>query len=144
MPDFLDAFFGTLSPADAIRPGHDGTLSPVEQCWHLADLEREGFGTRIYRLLHEPSPMLPDFDGARAVRERNYLQRRLTEALDVFREARAANLTALRGAQAGDWLLAGVQEGVGPVALCDLPSMMDEHDEVHRREISAWMLDVQR
>src|SRR5690348_15677842 len=111
MPDFLEASFSTLSAADAVRPGPDGTLSPVEQCWRLADLEREGFGTRIYRLLHEPNPMLPDFDGARAVRERNYRQRRLNEALDVFREARAANLTALREAEAGDWLLAGVQEG---------------------------------
>jgi hypothetical protein len=41
----------------------------------------------------------------------NYLRRRPTEALDVFREARAANLTALREAEAGDCLLAGVQKG---------------------------------
>jgi len=33
----------------------------------------------------------------------------------------------------------GVQEGVGPVALCDIPSMMDQHDESHRTEIESWV-----
>jgi hypothetical protein len=32
-----------------------------------------------------------------------------------------------------------VQEGFGPVSLCDLPSMMAEHDDSHRREIEAWL-----
>src|SRR5262249_21776888 len=135
MPDFLEVCFSRLSAADAVRPGLDGTPSPVEQCWHLADLEREGFGARIRRLLHESNPTLPDFDGARVARERKYTERRVDEALDRFREARAANLAAFREAEGGDWLLAGIQEGVGQIALCDIPSMMDEHDEIHRREI---------
>jgi hypothetical protein len=25
------------------------------------------------------------------------------------------------------------------VALCDIPAMMDEHDEAHRSEIEAWL-----
>jgi DinB superfamily len=139
MPDFLDASFGELSAIDAAVPGVDGTPSPVEQCWHLADLEREGYGSRIRRLLDESEPVMPDFDGARIADERNYLMRPLGEALEAFREARAENLAALRQAQAGDWLRAGVQEGVGPVALCDIPSMMAEHDEVHRAEIANWL-----
>jgi hypothetical protein len=141
MPDFLEASFSTLSATDAGRLGVGGTPSPVEQCWHLADLEREGYGARIRRLLDESNPVLPDFDGARVARERKYSERRLDEALDLFREARAANLTALRDAEAGDWLRAGIQEGVGPIALCDLPSMMDEHDEIHRHEIEVWVRD---
>jgi hypothetical protein len=65
--------------------------------------------------------------------------RRLAPALDLFREARAANLTALRQAEAGDWLRRGVPEDVGAVTLCDIPVMMDEHDEIHRREIGVWL-----
>jgi DinB family protein len=141
MPDFLDASFGELSAIEAAVPGSDGTPSPVEQCWHLADLEREGYGSRIRRLLDEPDPVLPDFDGARMARERNYLMRPLSDALAAFRAARAENLAALRQAQAGDWLRAGVQEGLGPVALCDIPHMMAEHDEAHREEIGSWLRD---
>jgi len=37
-----------------------------------------------------------------------------------------------------------VHESVGPISLCDLPSMMAEHDASHRLEISAWIDDVQR
>jgi hypothetical protein len=39
MPDVLEASFGALSPDVAMQPGPDGVLSPVEICWHLADLE---------------------------------------------------------------------------------------------------------
>ena len=50
---FLAERFGALSEDDArLRDGD--VFSPVEQVWHLADLEREGFGVRIERLLNEP------------------------------------------------------------------------------------------
>jgi len=83
--------------------------------------------------------MLPDFDGTRVAQERNYRARPLSAALLAFREARSANLAALRQVEAGDWLREGVQEGVGAVALCDIPAMMDQHDEAHRSEIEAWL-----
>ena len=139
MPDFLEVTFGQLDRAEALECGPNGEPSPVEQCWHLADLEREGYAVRIRRLLDEVDPMLPDFDGTRIAKERNYRTRPLSTAIVAFREARAANLAELRRAEAGDWLRAGVQEGVGPVALCDIPAMMDQHDEAHRSEIEAWL-----
>lgn len=139
MPDFLEFTFSQLDNDDAVKQGQHGEPSPVEQCWHLADLEREAYGVRIRRLLDETNPMLPDFDGHQIALERNYRARRLQDAILAFREARAANLTALRQLEAGDWLRAGVQEGVGPVALCDIPDMMDQHDEAHRSEIQSWI-----
>jgi DinB superfamily len=139
MPDFLEVTFGTLDQVEAVTRGRQGEPSPVEQCWHLADLEREGYAVRIRRLLDENDPVLPDFDGTRVARDRNYRALPLGAAIVAFREARAANLAALRRAQAGDWLRAGIQEGVGPVALCDIPAMMDQHDEAHRSEIEAWL-----
>jgi hypothetical protein len=39
---------------------------------------------------------------------------------------------------ADQWSRGGTQEGVGRIALCDLPSMMAEHDASHRAEIAAW------
>jgi hypothetical protein len=138
MADFLAARFASISADEAARGGPDATFSPVEQCWHLADLEREGFGARIRRLLDEDTPFLPDFDGAQIARERNYRSRSVSEGLAAFRAQRDANLALLRDVSAEQWLRAGTQEGVGPVALCDLPAMMAEHDAAHRAEIEAW------
>jgi hypothetical protein len=138
MPGFLAKRFGSLSADEAARPGPDGAFSPVEQCWHLADLEREGFAARIRRLLEETDPLLPDFDGARMARERQYRSRSVEEGLAAFRSCRAANVALLRAVSAEQWSKAGTQEGVGTVALCDLPQMMAEHDASHRAEIEAW------
>jgi hypothetical protein len=139
MADFLAARFASLSAEEAARGGPEATFSPVEQCWHLADLEREGFGARIRRLLDEDGPFLPDFDGARLARERDYRSRSVAEGLAAFRAGRDGNLAMLRAMSAEQWFRAGTQEGVGPVALCDLPAMMAEHDAGHRAEIEAWI-----
>jgi hypothetical protein len=96
------------------------------------------FGERIRRLLGEEDPFLPDFDGARLARERDYRARSLDEGLAAFRAGREANLALLRSLGPDQWTRAGTQEGVGRVALCDLPSMMAEHDAAHRAEIEAW------
>lgn len=136
MPSFLDDVFGGLSPAEALE-GADG-FSPVEQCWHLADLEREGYAVRIRRLRNEVEPALPDFDGEQVARERNYKSLSLHDGLAAFRRARAENLAALRGLTSSEWERRGTQEGVGSVGLCDIPLMMSEHDAAHRAEIDAW------
>lgn len=138
MPAFLAERFAALSGEQAARLGLDGSFSPVEQCWHLADLEREGFGVRIRRLLTHEDPYLPDFDGARVARERDYRSRSLLAGIQAFREARAANLALLRSLAPAQWTRTGTQEGVGRVALGDLPRMMAEHDASHRAEIDAW------
>jgi hypothetical protein len=138
MPEWLYEAFAGLSPEDAAAPGPDAGFSPVAQCWHLADLEREGFAVRIQRLLTEENPQLPDFDGARIARERQYDRRSLLEGIAAFRGARHGNLAALRAVPSAAWTRAGTQDGVGRVALCDLPTMMAEHDAAHRGEIEAW------
>ena len=138
MPDYLATAFAALSPDEAAAPGPDGALAPVEQCWHLADLEREGYGRRIERLLGESAPFLADFDGARIARERAYRSRSLAEGLAAFRQARGENLARFRALSTEQWQRDGRQEGVGPVALCDIPAMMAEHDAGHRGEIEAW------
>jgi hypothetical protein len=138
MPEFLEAAFARLTSDEATVPGPGDTFGPVAQCWHLADLEREGYGTRIRRLLEEAEPRLPDFDGARIARERDYASRSLAAGLAAFRAARRANVSALRAIEADAWMRGGTQEGVGPIMLCDVPAMMAEHDAAHREEIRAW------
>jgi hypothetical protein len=139
MPRFLEAAFARLAAAEAALRLADGEFAPVEQAWHLADLEREGYAVRIRRLLDENAPHLPDFDGLRLAAERDYRALDLREGLAAFRAARATNVAALRAVPESAWTRAGTQEGVGPVSLCDLPSLMDAHDATHREEIEAWV-----
>jgi hypothetical protein len=138
MPDSLGRSFAALTEFEAMLPGPDDAFSPVEHCWHLADLEREGYAVRIRRLRAEHDPELPDFDGARIAQERNYRARSLAEGIAAFTAARRENVAAFAALTPADWSRRGTQEGVGPVSLCDIPAMMAEHDATHRQEIEAW------
>lgn len=138
MKDFLDASFASLTPEETRAPGPDGVLSPVEQVWHLADLEREGFGERIRRLQAEDGPSLPDFDGARIAAERSYRDLSFEEGLRAFEAARLANIALFLTLAPEAWARAGTQDGVGRVTLCDMPELMRQHDEAHRAEIRTW------
>jgi len=138
MPHYLEHALRSLTPELMCQPGADGAMSPVEQVWHLADLEREGFGFRIDSLLSECEPHLPDFDGAAIAAARRYRSLSLTAGLAAFREARQRNLAKLRTVAAEAWARGGQQEGVGRVTLCDMPSFMSQHDAAHRAEITAW------
>ena len=118
------------------RPAPDA-FSFVEHVWHLADLEAEGFGARIRRLLAEESPELPDFDGARIAAERDYRSRGSAEGLAAFTEARLRNVASLRALTPDQRSRPGTQEGVGPVTLGEIPARMLDHDRSHRSEIEA-------
>jgi len=139
MANYLEQAFSGLGPEDQIRNGVDGSFSPIEHIWHLADLEQQGFAQRIHRLQTEICPDLEDFAGARIAREGNYKQRSWTRGLEEFRNARNANLAILRKLDEQQWLRRGTQHGVGPITMCDMPSLMAEHDDSHRNEITAWL-----
>lgn len=139
MPRFLQDLFAALDAEAARAPGAAGLFSPVEQVWHLADLERAGFGQRIHRLQAEHEPQLPDFDGAAVARERVYRSLSLPDGLRAFELARRANLAAFAALPTAAWSRSGTQEGVGRVALGDLPLSMHRHDEAHRAEITDWL-----
>ncbi len=70
-------------------------------------------------------------------RERSYRTRSLPEGIAAFAAARAANVALLRAVAPELWERSGRQEGVGPVALREIPRMMLEHDAGHREEIAA-------
>ncbi len=139
MPGFLEEKLGALPAETATLRGPADAFAPVEHCWHLADLEREGYAVRIRRLLSEEHPFLPGFDGARVARDRDYRARALTDGLAAFRSARQANLALLRAVPESAWSREGAQEGVGALTLDDLPRLMRAHDASHRAEILAWL-----
>jgi len=119
-----------------------GPFALVEQVWHLADLEREGFLERIRRLLAEDDPYLPDFDGGRVAAEREYLKLDLAAALAAFTSAREETLRLLRAVPEGGWARSGQQEGVGRVTLGELPARIAAHDRSHFGEIADLLSDL--
>ena len=126
----------SLGPAEALRRPSERAFSFVESVWHLADLEREGYGVRIRRILAEENPALANFDGDRLARERAYQERDVERGLASFERARAQNLEMLRRLGPAEWNRCGSQEGVGRVALSDIPRMMAEHDRSHGADIA--------
>lgn len=144
MPDYLRHTFASL-PADKLsKSGPDGLFSPLEQIWHLADLEVEGFGFRIEALQSQVDPMLPDFDGTAVAKARDYKSLSLEQGLERFELARRANLRLLNTITDAQWSNAGTQEGVGKVSLCDMPVFLRQHDLAHVEEIRVWFERQQR
>jgi hypothetical protein len=135
-PALLKQAAASFSPRQArVRPCRGG-FSFVENVWHLADLEREGYGERIARILGEENPALENFDGTQAARDRNYQEKDLARGIAIFARARAANLELLRRIAGAQWDRSGAQEGVGRLTLADIPRMMAEHDRSHGDEIA--------
>ena len=139
MKAFLHESFASLTREEALLPGPNGSFSPVEQVWHLADLELDGFTFRIKTLESEMDPELPDFDGDAVARERNYKSLSIADGLKAFEKARDTNIALLRALPAESWTKSGTQHGVGAVSLCDMPIFIQQHDMAHRAEISAWI-----
>ena len=128
--------------ADVTRRPASGGFALVEHAWHLADLEREGYDTRITRLLAEDGPALPDFDGDRIAREREYLRGDVALALNVFAQARARNLERLAALDAAALARRGTQDGVGAITLGRVPRMMEAHDAGHAEELAALVAEL--
>src|SRR5437868_1923044 len=101
-------------PAELVRV-RSGPFALVEHVWHMADLERE-FAERIRRLLGEADPFLPDFDGERVAKERQYLTLDLAAGLTAFASAREETLRFLGAVASEAWARCGRQEGVGAFA----------------------------
>jgi DinB superfamily len=128
-------------PRDRLRVrGSDGTFAPVEQAWHLADLEVEGYGMRIARIIEEENPELADFKGDEVANERNYIELELEPALERFAKARRENIARLESAR--DQGRAGTQEGVGRVTLKQVAEQMAHHDAGHAAELHALLGEI--
>ena len=131
-----------LTEAQMRQEPAGGGFSLIENVWHLADLEREGYGVRIRRILCEEEPYLADFDGDRIAREREYNKRDLAEGLAAFAIARNRNVRKLRSIHNADWNRRGHQDNFGTISLSDVPRMMVEHDRAHSSEVADLLAHI--
>jgi hypothetical protein len=126
-----------MFPADKVRVRVHDLFAPVEQAWHLADLEVEGYGARIEQLLSADRPHFADFKGDEIAVQRRYIELDLETALRRFEDARAMNVERLRRATRQQNERRATQDGVtGDVTLPRLAEMMTRHDASHMAEIA--------
>ena len=138
MPALLAATFSGLSSDLLCKNGPAGEFSPIEQVWHLADLEEEGFSSRIQALLSGTAQNMLGFDGDKVAKERNYKSLSFQEGIEKFRKARFKNINIFQALDDQAWKNEGILEGVGEVTLCDMPSFLYQHDQAHKKEIEIW------
>ncbi|HKR61183.1 MAG TPA: DinB family protein [Pyrinomonadaceae bacterium] len=131
-------------PAEAMKVRNLDEFSAVESLCHLRDIEIEGYGERIRRIIQEDKPSLPDLDGARLAIERDYNHQQVGEALEAFRAARQQNLELLRGLSAEQLAREGTLENVGLISIEKLIEMMTEHDQGHLADLQIIQRRAQR
>jgi hypothetical protein len=113
-------------------------LTPVEQVWHVRDIEIDGYCERFRRTLTEAHPLLPDLDGEALARERRYADRDPMQALREFSAARAENVALLRSLDAQAFESTAAFEGM-PVTLRTLVHTLCSHDLQHLAGLQ-WLL----
>jgi hypothetical protein len=137
-PARVEALMARMSPEKQTHNPRPEAFSPRENVHHLRDIEAEGYGVRLLRLLGEPDPVLKDLDGDDLARERNYNGRPHEPALAEFALLRAANVERLLRLTPEDLDRKGSWENDGPVTLGKVLTLWREHDRGHLDEI-AWL-----
>jgi hypothetical protein len=143
MPETIRQLILALGDGDLRWKPASEEFSALEQVCHLRDLEREGYGARIERMLSENEPALADFDGSRIARERDYNHQDFASAFQDFAQARAANVRLMKTLSPEELKRRGILEGMGAINLKKLFLLMREHDLSHLKEL-ADLRDRQR
>jgi len=135
MPDNLKSRLDSLSDEQLRFKPDGGYFSILENICHLQDIEIEGYGVRLQRLLTEQHPRLPDLNGGQLALERRYNEQKLQPALDAFIHARYTNLRILESVTKTQLARSGFLEPIGEITLGRLLELWVEHDQGHIREL---------
>lgn len=135
MPETLRQQVAGLTDAQLHYQPEGGYFSVLENICHLRDIEIEGYGVHLQRILAEEHPTLPDINGGQLARERRYSEQSLQTALDAFIQARHANLKILGNMTETQFARMAYLEGVGKITLHRLLELWVEHDRGHAQEL---------
>jgi DinB superfamily len=134
----------TSLPESALRLAPaSGGFAPIEDAWHLRDIEAEGHFLRIRRILAEDRPVLVSIDGDRLARERHYLERELGTALDEFAQYREASVGLLGPIAEEAWSRTAIFED-RVVSLRELVTAVAAHDESHLAPLAAQLTGLRK
>jgi hypothetical protein len=133
-PTLLRELLSAMDPVKLHTKPALGLFSPLEDAWHLRDIEKEGYLVRIQRMLAEQSPVLENLDGDQMAIARRYNERELTAAVEGFACARAESISLLKGLPPKAWARSA-HFANRTIDLRELIEMMVEHDRGHLSSI---------
>jgi DinB superfamily len=135
-PALLRNLLSAMDPMKLRTKPAPGLFSPLEDAWHLRDIEMEGYIVRIQRMLTEQSPVLVDLNGDQMAIERRYNELELAPAVEDFANARAESISLLTGLAPDAWTRPA-QFANRKINLQELIEMMVEHDRGHISSIQG-------
>ena len=113
-----------------------GMFSLRENILHFRDIDVEGYLERVRLILDEDHPMLPDVDGARLAKKRNYNAQPIQPALEDLRAARATSVARLKCCSDQDLDRQAEMQGIGTINLRRLLELWMEHDAGHLADMA--------
>jgi DinB superfamily len=143
VPDQVEALVRGLSEEQLSWNPPTGMFSLRENVYHLRDIDVEGYLERIRLVMDEDHPTLPDVDGARLAKERNYNARPIQPALEDLRAARATSIARLKCCSDQDMERQAEMQGVGTVNLRRLLELWTEHDAGHLADMAELRLAIE-
>jgi transcriptional regulator with XRE-family HTH domain len=117
------------------RPAAGG-FSLVEQACHLRDIDIDGYGTRLARILAEDNPVLVDLDGDQLAHERDYQRQSLEDAAAAFAVTRRAIVARLGQLSLAERKRTGMLVGRA-MTIDDMVAAMVAHDSEHQEQLAA-------
>jgi hypothetical protein len=111
-------------------------FSVRENVLHLRDIDVEGYARRVRLILEEEVPTLPDVNGGKLSRERDYNLQPVQPALNDLRSSRASSVARLRSCSDQDSERQAEMQGVGTINLRRLLELWVEHDAGHVADIA--------
>jgi DinB superfamily len=107
-----------------------------ENVLHLRDIDVEGCEKRLRLILSEDSPALPDVNGGKLARERNYNAQPIEPALADLARSRAGSVERLRSCSEADLARTAEMQGVGKIDLRRLLELWMQHDADHLKDMA--------
>lgn len=117
-------------------------FSLTEHICHMRDLDKEGFGLRLDRLLTETMPVLEDFDGTAIANQRHYQQQDLQAALADFIDYRQELIQRFAAVPEQDRARQGIKDG-NRLNIHDLLDAIHQHDNTHLMELEELVHELQ-
>lgn len=133
-PDTLARLIEGAPDETLKRPPAAGKWSVGAILAHLAEDELVS-SWRYRQMIEQSGVLLPGFDQDEWARLGNYSSWEPTEALEMFRLLRAANLRMLAGLTAGEWQRFGMHAERGRITVEDLARHMAGHDMNHIEQV---------
>jgi hypothetical protein len=147
--NYLDDVIATLSAVPAQLEHYAHGLSEEQLSWrpspdvfsvrenilHLRDIDIEGYERRIRMILTEDNPTLPDVDGGKLARERNYNLQPVAPAIEDLRRSRKASLETLANCSDSDLDRVAEMQGIGRIDLRHLLQLWIQHDAEHMADL---------